>query len=226
MRRLFTRAFFIFFAVSGVFAEKLSSEFEEEILFDGGFYVSRISDGMFEKMRGKSFKENCTVLREELSCVHVLHWDFDGGVATGEIICNKRIDSALLEIFKELFKKGYRIEKIRPIDEFDADDEKSMAANNTSCFNFRFINRTKVISKHGKGLAVDINPLYNPCVTQKKDGFVVEPASGAKYADRSKEFPHKIDRGDLAYRLFTEHGFEWGGDWNSPKDYQHFEWSE
>ena len=27
----------------------------------------------------------------------------------------------------------------------------------------------------------------------------------------------------LAYKLFAKHGFRWGGDWNNPKDYQHFD---
>ena len=31
-------------------------------------------------------------------------------------------------------------------------------------------------------------------------------------------------REDLrCYTLFTEKGFEWGGDWTDRKDYQHFE---
>lgn len=43
------------------------------------------------------------------------------------------------------------------------------------------------------------------------------------YVDRSKDFLHKIDHDDLCYKLFMEHGFEWGGDWKHSKDYQHFE---
>ena len=33
----------------------------------------------------------------------------------------------------------------------------------------------------------------------------------------------KIDENDLCYKLFIEHGFTWGGNWNSSKDYQHFQ---
>lgn len=33
----------------------------------------------------------------------------------------------------------------------------------------------------------------------------------------------KSKKGDLCYTLFTEKGFEWGGDWTDRKDYQHFE---
>ena len=47
--------------------------------------------------------------------------------------------------------------------------------------------------------------------------------SWAVYADRSKTFKYKITQGDLCYRLFKQHGFRWGGEWKTMKDYQHFE---
>ena len=33
----------------------------------------------------------------------------------------------------------------------------------------------------------------------------------------------KIDESNLAYKIFKELGFEWGGSWSTVKDYQHFE---
>ena len=47
--------------------------------------------------------------------------------------------------------------------------------------------------------------------------------AGEPYLDRDASFDYKIEKGDLCYRLFAEHGFEWGGDWGDRKDYQHFE---
>ena len=73
------------------------------------------------------------------------------------------------------------------------------------------------------GLAVDINTLYNPYVKITDDKRIVEPATAEAYVDRTKNFPHKIDTDDLCYKLFTAHGFVWGGNWKSVKDYQHFE---
>ncbi|MBR6998888.1 MAG: M15 family metallopeptidase, partial [Prevotella sp.] len=124
----------------------------------------------------------------------------------------------------ELYRHKYPIERMRLIDDYDADDERSMQANNTSCFNFRAIAGSTKLSKHSQGLAIDINPLYNPCVKQRNDGrTVVQPATGRKYANRSKRWPYMIVKDDLCYRLFTEHGFKWGGSWRTLKDYQHFE---
>ena len=187
------------------------------------FCISEISDELFEKMQGKSYKEDCTVPREDLRYLHVLHVGFDGETHEGELVCNKFIAEDLLEIFKGLYESGYQIEKIRLVDEYDADDETAMRDDDSSCFNFRFISQTKKVSKHGAGLAVDINTLYNPYIKEVDGRTIIEPATAGEYADRSQDFPHKIDESDTAYKLFTEHGFIWGGSWTDRKDYQHFE---
>lgn len=187
------------------------------------FYVSEIPDNIFAKMQGKSYKSDCTVPREDLRYVHVLHTDFDGKTKEGELVVNKAIADDVCDIFEKLYEAEYPIDKIRLVDEYDADDEASMGDDNTSAFNFRFISHTTKISKHGLGMAVDINTLYNPYVKTVDGNLSVEPANAADYVDRSADFPHKIDHDDLCYQLFIEHGFTWGGDWTHSKDYQHFE---
>ncbi len=161
---------------------------------------------------------------EELRYIHILHYDFDGVSTEGELICNTAIAADLLDIFYELYRNEYQIEKVRLIDEYAGDDTASMEDNNTSCFNYRVVEGTKNLSKHALGLALDINPFYNPYVTYEKDGSTcISPADAAPYADRTMNFPYKIDENDLCYKLFIEHGFTWGGNWNSLKDYQHFQ---
>lgn len=187
------------------------------------FYISEITDDIFARMQGKSYKEDCTVPREDLRYVHVRHMGFDGEAKDGELVVNKAIADDVLAIFEELYKADYPIEKVRLVDEYDADDEASMSDNNSSAFNFRFISHTTRISKHGLGMAVDINTRYNPYVKTVDGKLSIEPANGADYVDRSKDFPYKIDHEDLCYKLFKEHGFTWGGDWTHSKDYQHFE---
>lgn len=187
------------------------------------FYIKPIPNDIFEKMQGKSYKENCTVPREELRYLHILHVGFDNNTHGGELIVNKRIAEDVLDIFKELYKAGYQIEKVRLIDEYNAQDELSMRDNNSSAFNFRYISYSTTLSKHAMGLAVDINTLYNPYIKQVDGRLNIEPANAVQYVDRNRQFPHKIDHQDLCYKLFTKHGFEWGGDWEDSKDYQHFE---
>ena len=175
-------------------------------------------------MQGRSYPSDCPVRREDLRYLRVLHRDAAGQALVGEMIVGKRIAGDVLEILRALFDAGYPIERMRLVDGYDADDETSMRANNSSCFNFRYISHTTTVSKHGLGEAVDINPLYNPYHKFLPDGTeVIEPATGAPYLDRSGDFPYKIEKGDLCYRMFRRHGFNWGGEWTSRKDYQHFE---
>ena len=160
----------------------------------------------------------------ELDTLTVQHIDFEGRTQQGVIICNKVIAKDLREIFAELYKAKYPIERIRPISEYGNDDECSMQANNTSCYCYRTVEGSSKLSKHARGMAIDVNPLYNPCVKRKKDGtLLVQPSTGKPYVNRNKQFKYKITQQDLCYRLFVRHGFKWGGAWRSLKDYQHFE---
>ena len=208
--------FFMFFMIALVFSSACYAQ-------DNNFYAAEIDDVIFARIKGKSYKDNCTVPLSDLRYLHVMHIGFDGEPHEGELICNASIAADLLDIFQKLYEAGYQIEKIRLVDEYNADDETSMRDNNSSCFNFRFISRTTKVSKHGLGLAVDINTLYNPYVKTVDGKTYIEPATAGEYVDRAKDFPHKIDENDLCYKLFTQHGFEWGGNWKSVKDYQHFE---
>lgn len=184
-----------------------------------GFAVHELSDSIFAVMQGKSYPKGCLVKRSDLRYLTVLHYDQAGTIHQGELICNKLIAEDLLDIFRKLFAAHYPIECMQLIDNFGADDERSMSANNTSCFCYRTVAGSKKLSKHSLGMAIDINPLYNPCVKNKK----VQPKNGFPYANRARTFNYKIERGDLLWQLFTEHGFHWGGSWRSLKDWQHFE---
>ena len=211
------------FAAMSELNDESGTETTDDEQTEDAFYITPISDEIFARIYGKSFKEDCTLPLEDLRYLHVLHVDLNGETREGEMIVNYHIAEDVLEILRQLYEAGYPIEKIRLVDEYDADDELSMEDNNSSSFNFRFISHTTRVSKHGLGLAVDINTLYNP-YTKIVDGVrIVEPITGEPYLDREADFPCKIDHEDLCYRLFIEHGFEWGGDWEDRKDYQHFE---
>ena len=187
------------------------------------FSVSEITDDIFERINGKTYSEGCPVPKEDLRYLKFLYKDLDGESHEGEMIVNYHIAEDVLEIMNTLYDSDYPFEKIRLADEYNADDEASMEDNNTSAFNYRLITGTSKISKHALGLAVDINPLYNPYIKYTDSGALLEPVTGGPYLDRAADFPYKIGENDLCYQLFTGYGFEWGGNWYSCKDYQHFE---
>lgn len=199
----------------------------ERITYEEGFYYEPLTDKVKERITGISYPENgCTVPYEDLNYVGLKYIDFKGQEQTGELICNKAIAQDMVEIFHELYRNEYRLESVHLIDEYDGDDTASMTENNTSCFNYRVVDGTASLSKHAYGLAIDVNPYYNPYVVfgRNSDGSdYISPPGSEIYADRSQSFAYKIDENDLCYRLFTEHGFTWGGNWNSTKDYQHFQ---
>lgn len=190
---------------------------------DDGFSIDTISDAVFLRMQGRSFPANCTTLRSDLRYLRVLHRNAEDSVLHGELVCNKVIAEDLLDIFRQLYEAHYPIEHIRLIDDYEADDELSMRDNNSSSFCFRVVSGTTKLSKHARGMAVDINTRYNPYVRTRNGRYLVSPDNSRPYVDRTKSFPYKIEEGDLCYRLFIEHGFTWGGHWQTMKDYQHFE---
>lgn len=199
----------------------------ERNTFQDGFYYEPLSDSIKQRITGISYPETgCTVPYEDLVYVGLLYIDFNGEEQSGELICNKAIAQDMVEIFYELYRNDYRIERIRLVDEYGGDDTLSMLDNNTSCFNYRVVDGTTTLSKHALGCAIDINPFYNPYIVYNKNGSgetYISPKGSEIYADRSQDFPYKIDENDLCYKLFTKHGFTWGGNWNSTKDYQHFQ---
>lgn len=193
---------------------------------DTCFVSQPIPDGVFARMQGKSYPKDCPTPRAELRYLSLSYRDARGQTRQGEMVCHRRIAADLVSIFRQLWLADYRIERMQLVDDYGADDQRSMAANNTSCFNFRYISGTRTVSKHGQGMAVDINPLYNPYVYTRGGVRRVEPLAGRPYAthrERLQGVPFLITRSDLCYRLFRQHGFRWGGDWTRSKDYQHFE---
>ncbi|MGN0061198.1 MAG: M15 family metallopeptidase [Alloprevotella sp.] len=188
------------------------------------FAVVEIPDSILRLMQGRSLPKECRTDVATLRYLRLLHRDAHGHIRLGEMVCHRDVARSLVSIFRSLYQQAYPIERMLLIDRFGADDEQSMAANNTSCFNFRRVAGSSRLSKHALGKAVDVNPLYNPCVRRGADGKIrVSPAAGKAYADRSLPTPYRLLRDDAAHRLFRSHGFQWGGAWRSLKDYQHFE---
>ncbi len=160
----------------------------------------------------------------DLRYLHILHYDFEGNPIEGELVCNSAIAQDLMEIFYQLYQNEYRLGSVLLIDEFDGNPDAAREANNSYCFYYDAAQETTTASKHSYGLAVDINPLYNPHITYEESGATgISPPSASSYADRNQDFAYKIDENDLCYKLFTQYGFTWGGNRNNEKNYSHFQ---
>jgi len=145
----------------------------------------------------------------------------------GEIVVMDAVADRVLRIFEALHARKFPIAKARLMNAYAGDDEASMADDNTSGFNDRTVPGSTRISLHAYGLAVDLNPVENPYVTRSGATFTVDPPAGADYFNRMLRRPGKPDRRGAAeevVELFAANGFlDWGGAWDDPVDYQHFD---
>lgn len=182
--------------------------------------AQRIGPQLRQRMTGVSWHRGCPVGLSGLRLLTVIHWGFDDDVHRGRLVVNREQASEVLRALRSLFELGYPIRQMRLVDAYGADDHRSMAADNTSAFNCRFVAGSPgVWSEHAYGRALDLNPLENPYVTES--GYASPPA-GAPFADRSRRAKGLIHRGGPVVAAFAAAGWEWGGNWAWPKDYQHF----
>ena len=152
---------------------------------------------------------------EKQKLVNVLYYSFDNKIHQGQIIINKKLEKDIDEIFKLAMQIKFPIEKTSPISKYDWNDNMSMKDNNTSGFNYRKILGSERLSNHAYGFAIDINPRLNPFI---KNGKILP--DGANY-DKTKTGTLTVE--NPIVKKFKELGWIWGGDWESIKDYQHFE---
>ena len=164
-----------------------------------------------------SWRPGCPVPLEDLRYVTVTHLDFAGEKVQGELVVHADAADAMVTVFAELFDVGYPVRSMRLVDDFGASDDASMDADNTSAFNCRAITGGTGWSEHAYGRAIDVNPVENPYVR----GSSVAPAAGREFASRP-DSPGVIQADDAVVRAFAAVGWEWGGYWDSPLDYQHF----
>ena len=182
--------------------------------------IERIDAATRERMSGVSWHPGCPVGFAGLRLLTVTHWGFDGRAHRGRLVVNRDAAAAMLSAMRSLYGLRYPIRQMRLVDAYGGDDHRSMDADNTSAFNCRFVAGSGgVWSEHAYGRALDLNPLENPYVTAS--GYVSPPA-GVPYADRSRRAKGLIHRGGPVVRAFAAVGWEWGGNWPWPRDYQHF----
>ncbi len=201
-------------ATAGASGAEVRAEQASEPPFGGS--ISRITPELRARMT--SWRPGCPVPLRRLRVLKFNRWGFDGELRRGWLIVNEYQSRPVLRVMRKLFDARFPFRRVRLIDAYGSDDRRSMAANNTSAFNCRYVAGTTRWSEHAYGRAIDINPIQNPYV----QGSYVSPPAGRAYLDRSRRAPGMIHAGDVVVRAFASIGWEWGGYWRSSKDYQHF----
>jgi hypothetical protein len=168
--------------------------------------------------RMTSWHRGCPIRVGELRLLTLSHWGFDRRIHEGELVVTRHEAKSVLRVMRAVFVARFPIRRMRLVEAYGSNDDRSMAADNTSAFNCRLVEHSDSWSEHAYGRAIDINPLENPYIL----GSEVSPPAGAAFRGRSRWKKGMIHGGDAVVRAFASIGWCWGGYWHSPKDYQHF----
>ena len=182
--------------------------------------IEPISEALAQRMT-YSYREDCPVPLSELRYLRLRAVNERGESYVGELVVHRLVAEEVVQIFRDLYEAGFPVASMRLVSDFLGDDDTSMKANNTSGFNCRpKAGRKLAFSSHAYGIAVDINPLWNPYISTKG---VVKPPEAAAFTDRTRSQAGMIHRDDACRMAFRKRGWQWGGLWRRNKDYQHFE---
>jgi hypothetical protein len=178
--------------------------------------VSRVTAAQLPR----SWHSGCPVSPRQLRRVRLTYWGFDGRAHTGAVIANADAVPDLVHVFSRLYAARFPIRRLRPIDAYGGNDERSLEADNTSAFNCRYVigPGPRRWSVHAYGEAIDVNPVENPYL----EGGRVHPRAGRAYLNRARVRPGMAFRGGVLVRAFAAVGWQWGGRWTGSPDYQHF----
>jgi hypothetical protein len=189
--------------------------------------IQAIPPDIANKMIGHAWHSGCPLLLKNMSYLTITFWGFDHKPHEGHLIVLNMLAGETLQIFHDLYQIKFPIEKMVLPDTYTSQqndwlaiDWKSSEDNNTSGFLCREDDQTPgQFSPHSYGIAIDINPVYNPSrVAHNK----IEPESGKKYFDRQLNHEGMINEKVVA--IFARYGWRWGGYWPKDKiDYQHFQ---
>jgi hypothetical protein len=167
-----------------------------------------------------SWHPGCPVGPSSLRGLRLSYWDFDGTRRVGTLVVNRSAVGPLTVVFRRLYRARFPIRRMRSIDAYGGNDERSLAADNTAAFTCRYAvgPGPKRWSAHAYGLAIDVNPVENPYLESGR----VHPKSGRAFLNRTNVRPGMAVRGGLLVSVFASVGWQWGGRWRGTPDYQHF----
>jgi len=161
----------------------------------------------------------------DIKSIRVRYIDFDGELQTGTIEIHKDLAEDVKAFFEKAVELKFPIQHVvKSSDEqYQWDDDKLMADNATTAYNFRFIKGTKRPSQHGFARALDVNDALNPYVRYVNGEEVTDP-EGAVY---DPTVPGTLTADHELVLFMKSRGWTWGGDWTKEEhgvtDYQHFD---
>ncbi len=164
-----------------------------------------------------TWKPDCPVGAAELRHIVLAHWTPDGDVADGELVVHEDVADDIAAVFETIFDARFPIAKMRITSPEDLADPPS-DDNNTTAFVCRPTVGGTGFSQHAYGLAVDINPLWNPYA---RDDLVLPPDAGP-WLQRTPPQDGMLAEADPVVAAFDAIGWGWGGRWNSLVDWMHF----
>lgn len=162
----------------------------------------------------------CPISPHDLVNLQLPYWGLDHQTHQGILVVNKTVEDQVIQIFEILYQAKFPIAKMKPLEDYDNNDQKALEDNDTFGYSCRTITGYKnLFSKHAYGLAVDINPVFNPYIKNN----IILPSNSKFYINRNLNQPGMIHPNSVVTDAFEEYGWQWGGYWHSQKDYQHFE---
>ena len=153
---------------------------------------------------------------DALHLLEVSYFSFDGRLHRGQLLLHEAVERDVREIFRLIEAMRFPVAGVVPIVRYQWSDAASMAANNSSAFNYRPVAGSDRLSHHASGRAVDINPLQNPAVY--RDGRIEPP--GAVYDPSG---PGAFSGASPIVRAFLIRGWQWGAGFEAVSDYHHFQ---
>lgn len=179
--------------------------------------ISPLSAEIRAAMTGKSWKPGCPVSLDDLAAVRVTYLGFDDRTHQGTLVLHKRFAAEAAQIFDELYKIRFPINKIAPWENYGPD----VYAEQDITVGFyceKADDAPNEWSGHAYGVAIDLNPRENPFRDVKKGWW---PKSSAPLAARDGG-QGKISPQTQAFRIFAQHGWAWGGFYVGEPDLMHF----
>ena len=151
---------------------------------------------------------------DELELIDVSYISTDSKLHRGQILTNKRLVADIKEIFEVMLQQEFVIERAIPIVAYNWSDSISMANNNT----YSFCYRDTSYSLHAKGVAIDINPRFNP-LRWKIENRPNQPLGAVldTTVNGTLHPNHPI------VKEFSKRGFRWGHYFSKYWDDHHFD---